>query len=107
MTLIQILALIYVMFALSRAILRAKDKKISLFELLFWFGIWGGLIFVIFFPNLVSKLADIVGIGRGVDVIIYMSIALLFYLVFRLYVKIEETEREITKIVREISLKKK
>jgi hypothetical protein len=104
---IQIIAFIFVTFAASRAVLRAKDKKITLIELFFWLGIWGGLIVVVFFPDLTSYVAELVGIGRGIDVIIYTSIGLLFYMIFRLYVKLEEKDREITQLVRELSLMKK
>jgi small membrane protein len=106
-TIIQILALGFVTFAASRAILRAREKNISLGELIFWLGIWGGLIFVVFFPGITGYVAELVGIGRGIDVIIYTSIALLYYLIFRIYVKLDETERQITKIVRENAIKKK
>jgi hypothetical protein len=107
LTIIQVMALVFVTFAASRAVLRAKDKKITFFELFFWLGIWGGLIFVVFFPNIVSRVADVVGIKRGIDVIIYTSVGLIFYLIFRLYVKLEDMEREITKVVREVALNKK
>ncbi|NTV24295.1 MAG: DUF2304 family protein [Nanoarchaeota archaeon] len=106
-TIVQLLTFLFATFAASRAVLRAKDKKISAGELIFWLGIWGGLVFVVFFPQITSKVADIVGIGRGVDVFVYISISLLFYLIFRLYVKIEETEGEVTKLVRELALRKK
>ena len=104
---IQFASVVFVTFAVSRALLRAKDKKIGLGELFFWLAIWTGLIFVVFFPDFTTYIASLLGIGRGVDVVIYMSIALLFYMIFRLYVKIDEMEKEITKLVREIALKKK
>lgn len=107
LTIIQVLAFMFVTFAASRAVLRAKDKKISLGELFFWLAIWGGLIFVVFFPESISKVARLVGIGRGIDVIVYTSIGLLFYLIFRIYVKLEDTEKEITRVVREIAINKK
>jgi hypothetical protein len=106
-TIVQIIAFIFVTFAASRAVLRAKDKKITIIELFFWLGIWGGLIVVVFFPGLTSYIAELVGIGRGIDVIIYTSIGLLFYMIFRLYVKLEDSEKEITRLVREIALMKK
>ncbi|MFH2019837.1 MAG: DUF2304 family protein [archaeon] len=106
-TLLQILSLIFVFFVASRAVLRAKDRKISVGELLFWLCLWFGLIIVVFFPSLTSRLAEFIGVGRGADVILYISIAMIFYLIFRLYVKLEETEREITLLVREIAIKKK
>ncbi|MEM2138968.1 MAG: DUF2304 family protein [Candidatus Woesearchaeota archaeon] len=107
MTIIQILAVIFFSFAASRAILRAKDKKITIIELFFWLSIWFGLIFIVFFPDYLSKIANFLGIGRGTDVLVYSSIVILFYLLFRLYVKLDELESEITKLVREIALKKK
>ena len=107
LTIIQILAFIFFTFVASRAILRFKDKKIRLGELVFWLGIWGGMIFVVFFPDVISMFARLIGIGRGIDVIVYASIAILFYLIFRLYVKQDESEKEITRLVREISFLEK
>jgi len=104
---LQILSLVFVFFVASRAILRAKDRKISIGELGFWLCIWLGLIVVVFFPELTSKLASFIGVGRGADVILYVSIAMLFYLIFRLYVKLDETQRQITLVVREIAQRKK
>ena len=104
---IQILALIFALFAMSRVVLRARDKKISVNELFFWLAVWCGLVFVVFFPQITSKVAFFLGIGRGIDVVIYSSIAILFYLIFRLYVKLEENQRSITLLVRELALNKK
>ena len=106
-SLLQWLALAFITFAVSRALLRAKDRKISYAELVFWLGIWGVLVVVVFFPEITSYFAKIVGIGRGIDVIIYISIGLLFYLVFRIYVKMEETESSVTTLVRELSILEK
>jgi len=106
MILIQILTLIFILFVVSRTLLRAKDKKISIGELFFWLAIWFGLSFVVFFPGITSQVADLLGIGRGADVITYVSIGILFYLIFRLYVKLEDTERKITLLVRELAFEK-
>jgi len=106
-SLLQIIGFVFVLFTASRVILRARDKKLKFRETIFWLSVWFVLIFVIFFPELTSNLAKILGIGRGIDVIIYSSIGLLFYLIFRLYVKLEEAEQEITKVVREVALSEK
>lgn len=104
---VQLFALIFGVFAISRTLLRAKDQKISVSELIFWLAVWSTLLGVVFFPVIVSEIALFLGIGRGTDVILYVSIGVLFYLVFRLYVKLEESQRQITLLVREISLKEK
>jgi len=107
MTIIQLFAFLFLSFAVSRAVLRAKDRSIGLGELFFWLAIWGGLFFVVFFPSITSHIARFVGIGRGIDVIVYTSIGLLFYMIFRMYVKIEELEMQLTKIVRDISIRRR
>ena len=61
---------------------------------------------VVLLPNTANILANFVGVGRGVDVIIYVAIIALFYLVFRLFVMIEDVEREITNLVRILSVNK-
>ena len=99
--------MLFISFAASRAILRAKDRKIGAGELFFWLAVWGGLIIVVFFPAFTSYIAEYVGIGRGIDVIIYTSIGLMFYLIFRLYVKLEELNAQITHLTREIAISEK
>ncbi|MBI2547984.1 DUF2304 family protein [Candidatus Woesearchaeota archaeon] len=103
---IQIVSLLFVAFALSRTVLRWKDKQIGTRELMFWTIIWVGVLFVAFLPQLTSSFSLLLGVGRGVDLVIYLSIVLLFYLNFRIYVQIDNLERKMTKIVRSLSIEK-
>jgi len=82
-----------------------RGKSISIGEFFFWSMIWIAVIIVGIFPDIAVVLSGIVGIGRGVDLVLYTSIVLLFYLMFRLYVKIDAQTRETTKLVREIAIK--
>ena len=103
---LQIIAAIFAIFAISRVYLRFKERKLSLPAFLFWFLVWvSGVIFILF-PETATSFAKLVGIGRGVDAVIYASVATLFYLIFRLYIKIEETNRLITDLVQKVALKK-
>jgi|SRR5688572_12224090 len=72
--------------------------------LLWTIGAIGGLI-VTWYPNTASFIANIVGVGRGSDLVVYLGIVLLFVLVFQLHVSHVRLERELTKIVREEALK--
>lgn len=104
LTTIQIALLIFILFAISRVYLRAKEKVFSTKTAIFWYLIWlAGLIGVLL-PKTTTKLAGFFGVGRGVDVIVYIALALLFYLVFRIYVMIEDVRHEITYLVRKIAL---
>lgn len=102
---IQILLIVFLIFALSRVILRFRGGQITLGEFLFWGVLFSFAIIGIAFPNETTKLANTLGINRGVDLVIYASIVVLFYLVFRIYVGMENLRHEITELVRKLALK--
>lgn len=102
---IQLGFVIFIIFAASRAILRFKGGSIHFGALLFWVLVWSIATIVVFSPDQTTELAKIMGIGRGVDIVVYSSIALLFYLVFRLHVYLEDVRTEVSTLIREISLK--
>jgi hypothetical protein len=101
---IKVFIIIVALFTISRAILRFNDKKIGWQGLLFWITLWLLAVVFAFAPNGVSYVADLVGIKRGTDFLAYLSIILLFYMIFRIYVKFEGMEQNITKLTREIAV---
>jgi len=105
-TLLQVLVLIFGIFAISRAFLRFKDRKISGSSLALWSILWAGAIVVVMLPATSVFFAKILGIPRGADFVVYVSIIILFYLMFRLYVKIDSVEKNTTRLVRELSISK-
>lgn len=104
LTTIQIVLLIFVIFALTRVFLRLKEKVIPTKAALFWGFIWAAALTGILLPKTTTKIASIFGVGRGVDVIVYISLVLLFYLVFRIYVMIQDIRNEITTVIRKTAL---
>ena len=104
LTTIQILLLIFILFAASRVLLRVKEKVISTQAGFFWLLVWLAAVIGVVLPGTTTRLASYFGVGRGVDVIVYLSLALLFYLVFRIYVMIEYIRREITFLIRQLAL---
>lgn len=93
---LKIIGVIFIFFVGSRVILRFKDKSISRREFIFWIFLWTGVAILIFNPNISDYAAKFLGIGRGADTIFFLSIVALFYLLFRLYVKIDRLDRDIT-----------
>ena len=104
MILVQILGGAFLAFALSRVVLRWRDHVLSSKELLFWLLVFGGSLTVLLVPRLASIVARFLGIGRGADAVVYGSIVLLLYLVFRIYVHLENIEYRLSAMVREIAL---
>lgn len=102
---IQILLLVFVLFAASRAVLQFRGGTIRFGALSFWLLIWTIALVAIFYPEETTRIAKLLGIGRGVDIVVYASIAILFYLVFRLNVYIENLRTEISRLIREVAIK--
>lgn len=107
MLLFQIIILIFILFALSRTVLQFRKSKLSLRSLIFWLIFWVAVGIVVILPDTTSRLAGLVGVTRGVDLVIYVAIVALFYLVFRILVKIESLEQDITSAVRQAALEEK
>lgn len=72
----------------------------------FWIFFWIGVSIVVMWPEGVQRLARSFGIGRGSDFVLYISVVTLFFLVFKLHIKIENMNRDVTKVVREKALSK-
>lgn len=104
-TITQLFLTVFLLFAASRVVLRFRSGELSLFGFLFWSSIFGLATIIVLFPGLTSGVAAALGIGRGADVVVYLSVTLLFYLVFRLYIFIEDLRHDITEIVKKIALK--
>ena len=62
------------------------------------------IIIVSIFPQSSMIFARIFGITRGLDFIIIVALAFIFYLGIRLYYKIDKLEEDVNKIVKEVSL---
>lgn len=61
--------------------------------------------FFAFSPKLSDPLAGFFGFGRGLDLLLVLGYALLVYAIFRLYVKIDELNRNTTELVRELAIR--
>lgn len=104
MTIIQVILALFLLFALSRVFLRFRGGQIRATEFIFWALLFTTAILVVVLPTETTRLANSLGVGRGVDLVVYASIIMLFYLVFRLYVLLEDVRHEITELVRKIAL---
>jgi len=104
---IQVVGIVIALFSLLIVLIRFRKKQISLREFTLWGVFWIILSVFIVYPELMSRIANLFGVQRGVDVISYFALILLFYLMFKINVRMEKIEQDITKIVKEEALKKK
>jgi len=102
--------IIFALLALSAIITVWQKKQKTLLgkkATYFWILFWLVLAVVVFWPNSTQILAEYIGIGRGVELVIYVSIACIFYLIFRMNLKIEGLKRDLTEVVRDKAIRDK
>ncbi|MFH1575336.1 MAG: DUF2304 family protein [Candidatus Nealsonbacteria bacterium] len=102
---IQILIVALAVLVIGRIILSFKNKKLSLMGMLLWLGLWTALLVAVLSPQITTVLGNALGVWRGTDAVVYLSIVLIFYLIFRIFVKLEKIESDITIISRKIALR--
>jgi len=102
--LIKYIIIIFAIFAIYRATIRLKDKFINRGEYILWSTFWIIVIIATLLPKNLDKIAQFVGVERGADLAVYLSIVVIFYLIFKILTRQEKIKQEITTIVRDIAL---
>ena len=105
MIILKTIITIFVLLSIFKLIKQKQNNKITFLAFIFWFFLWLGIAFLFYLPETTSYLATLLGVGRGVDLALYISIILIFYLLFKVFVRLNKIDREITKIVREQAIK--
>jgi hypothetical protein len=64
-----------------------------------------GILFILF-PEITNKLAKVLGVNRGINLIFYTGFLILLFLILKLYARSRRLEQNLTELVRKISLEK-
>ena len=106
LVLFQTLFIFFAIFAIGSVVKKKKEGLLGLRGMLFWVLFWLAACGFILWPNSTAVLAGYLGIGRGADLVFYVALVVIFYVLFRLHIKIETMSRDITKVVRKEALDK-
>lgn len=102
----QIIALIVISFFVFRLLWQKRKKRIGANEFVFWLIFWILAALAVIFLKWIDALVAGLGFsGSGIEVLLYAGVVVLFYFIFKLRIRMERIERNITKIVREIAVK--
>ncbi len=83
---------------------KKRKEKLGVKGTLFWLLILILADVVVIKPELTTNVANRFGIGRGVDFVLYLSLIVIFFLLFKLHLKLESLNRDVTEIVRQRAL---
>lgn len=105
LTVIQMLLLAAFAAALGLTVRRGKQNVLSRSETFLWGALWIAGAVVTLRPEVTTFFAGVIGVGRGTDAVMYVSVAVLFYLTFRIFLRIDKLDHEITELVRREALR--
>lgn len=99
MSLFQILIVIAAVVLVAKAGMRLTRRKISWWLFLAWLFFWAVIVVVGIFPAIINRLADRVGVGRGVDLMIYLALGVIVYILFKQQARLGKQEKDLAKMV--------
>jgi hypothetical protein len=102
---IQVVLICFAIFAMSRVLIRYRRGLTRVLHLELWLLFWVGVVVVGMRPEVTDLLAKWLGVGRATDAAMYLALLLIFYLLFRSFGKIEDLDRQLTKVVRAHALR--
>jgi small membrane protein len=100
---IQLVLLTGTVFIGLYFLIRLKKR---LLDIILLFALIACAIVFILWPDVTTSIAKKLGVGRGADLIFYVSILIFWFVSLKLYARIRKLEQQFTKIVREDALKK-
>ena len=95
----------FIGWMMSRLVRRVKRRELGAGEFTIWASFWLLVLGASLWPHATDRVAWWLGIGRGADLLVFLSIVTLFSLAWWLLTRVQKIEREITAIVRETALR--
>jgi len=96
----KVLALIVVAFFLAKLLWQQRKRRLSWTEFFFWLIFWLLSAVAILMLDDIDKLVARLGFsGSGIEVLLYIGFALLLYFVFRLRLRLEKIDHQLTTLV--------
>ena len=103
---VKIFSLVLAAIAVSKSYVDFRSRAESLQMFLLWTLTWTAIVVVALFPTVIDIVLSYSGSGRaGLGTVFGMALVFLFFLVYRIYVKLERVEQNLIKTIQELALK--
>lgn len=100
---IQLILLTGLAFITLYVVTRLKKRLLDI--VLLTLLVMCALVFIIW-PSVTNTLANWLGVGRGADLVFYVSILLFWFVALKLYARVRKLEQMLTQIIRQDALNK-
>jgi hypothetical protein len=99
-----IIATIIIIFFIAKLYWQKRCGLLSRNEFIFWLIFWLASLVLVLFLKQLDALVDSLGFSvSAIQVVVYLAIAIIFYAIFRLRLKLEKIEENLTKLNEEIT----
>jgi len=105
LSMFKIITTVFVGFVLLKLYRRARYRELGWRETVGWLLLWLLVLAAAWWPHATDVVASWIGVGRGADLLIFLSILALFMLASWLLSRMAKIEREITVMVRHEALR--
>ena len=89
---------------LAGSIVAARRKWFTRAACFLWCAVWVAAAAAVIWPEITSAIANVLGIGRGADLVSYGGIVAMLVGFWTLYVRLYRLRREITLLVRKLAI---
>jgi len=103
---VQLIILVFSFFMLYNVYLYWKKGEVGLRGASAWIIIWGGLLFVTFFPKYIEPFVKELFFVRLFDLMTVGALVILAYVMFENHVRINKLQRQMGQVVSKIAVKK-
>lgn len=105
MTLMQYALIVLGSLGMLNLFVQLSKKNIEVSHSIKWFVAWMSMIVIAIEPEIANRLANLFGIGRGADLIMYGAFIFLFFLIFKILLRLNKMDKQISKLVTHIAVK--
>jgi small membrane protein len=103
---VKAFSLVLAAIAISKSYVDFRARAESFQMFLLWTLTWAAIVVVALFPTIVDLLLSYSGSGSaGLGTVFGMALVFLFFVVYRIYAKLERVEQSLIKTIQELALK--
>src|ERR1700741_4646023 len=96
----KVFSIILAAISISKSYVDLKARVESLQMFIFWVCTWTMIVLVALYPPIIDVLIASSGYGRtGLGTVFGMGLIFLFFVVYRIYVKMERVEHKLTRTI--------
>lgn len=104
---VQLIVAAFGILMLYNLFLHWKKKDVGVNGFVVWFVLWGGLLFINFFPKVIEPFIKELFFVRTFDFAALMALVILTYVAFENHIRINKMQKQIEILVRKLAVRKK